>query len=338
MLGARGSSASDAPPARPPNSAVDGWAASGLRFGTSYSRVERQNPALSSRSVDGSNPGGTMKLRYGLWVAVWLALWPACAFAQQTGTISGKVVGSDGLVLPGVTVEARSTVLPTPRVTVTGGTGDYRLPALQPGPYTLTFTLSGMGTVTKEAEVKLQQETVGERHHERPGRDRDGERDGADHPAHREGLDRAQERRQQPDDRVAAGRPAVPRPGQADPRRAVHRGQRARPERGRQRPGQRLQVRRRQRHAAAVRHAVGRAGLARHRRGDHHQGRRQGGGLRSRGRLQHRLDQQVRDVEVRGVGPVPVPGRVDGGRSSERRRVVLRAEPGLAHRQHRRSR
>ena len=136
-----------------------------------------------------------MKLRRSLWVAVLLALLPAWALAQQTGTITGKVVDSNGGVLPGVTVEARSTVLPTPRVTVTGGAGDYRLPALQPGTYTLTFTLSGMAKVTKEVVVRLQQETVGERHHERPGRERDGERDGGDHPGHREGLDRAQERR-----------------------------------------------------------------------------------------------------------------------------------------------
>jgi Carboxypeptidase regulatory-like domain len=101
-----------------------------------------------------------MKLRRGLWVAAWLVLVPTLALAQQTGTITGKVVGSDGLVLPGVTVEARSPALPAPRVTVTGGAGDYRLPALQPGTYTLTFDLSGMGKVTKEAVVRLQQETV----------------------------------------------------------------------------------------------------------------------------------------------------------------------------------
>ena len=38
------------------------------------------------------------------------------AFAQQTGAVSGKVVDSGGGVLPGVTVEARAGVLPTPRV------------------------------------------------------------------------------------------------------------------------------------------------------------------------------------------------------------------------------
>jgi hypothetical protein len=95
-----------------------------------------------------------------LLVLVCLVLVPAFAFAQQTGSINGKVMGSDGLVIPGVTVEARSDALPGPRVTVTGGAGDYRLPALPPGAYTVTFVLSGMATVTKEIQVQLAQDTV----------------------------------------------------------------------------------------------------------------------------------------------------------------------------------
>jgi hypothetical protein len=83
----------------------------------------------------------------------------APAVAQQTGTITGTVTATDGSALPGVTVEARSTVLPTPRVTVTGTTGDYRLPALPPGDYTVTFTLSGMQTVTRQVTVQLSIET-----------------------------------------------------------------------------------------------------------------------------------------------------------------------------------
>jgi hypothetical protein len=58
---------------------------------------------------------------------------PALAFAQQTGSIQGKVVDASGAVLPGVTVEAKSNVLPTPRSTVTGSDGVYQLPALPPG-------------------------------------------------------------------------------------------------------------------------------------------------------------------------------------------------------------
>ena len=79
----------------------------------------------------------------------------APAFAQQTGTISGKVVDNSGAVLPGVTVEARSDVMPTPRTAATDGNGEYRLPALPPGNYTVKFELSGMQSVTRQAVVQL---------------------------------------------------------------------------------------------------------------------------------------------------------------------------------------
>src|ERR1043166_1897999 len=78
-------------------------------------------------------------------------------FAQQTGSISGKVTASDKSALPGVTVEARSNGLPQPRVTTTDTNGDSSLPALVPGTYTVTFTLSGMQTATRNAEVLLRQ-------------------------------------------------------------------------------------------------------------------------------------------------------------------------------------
>ncbi len=83
----------------------------------------------------------------------------APAWAQQTGAIIGKVVDNSGGVLPGVTVEASSDVLPTPRVTTTESNGEYRLPALPPGRYTVTFTLAGMQTVSVQALVQLGQET-----------------------------------------------------------------------------------------------------------------------------------------------------------------------------------
>jgi len=89
-----------------------------------------------------------------------LAGWVVPASAQQVGAMSGKVTDTAGGVLPGVTVDARSDVLPSPRVTVTETTGEYRLPALPPGNYTITFTLSGMQTVTRQALVQLNQETV----------------------------------------------------------------------------------------------------------------------------------------------------------------------------------
>src|ERR1041385_1498389 len=93
-----------------------------------------------------------------LFCCLLLLLVSTALFAQQTGSIHGKVKASDGSALPGVTVEARSNVLPQPRVTTTDAAGDYQLPALVPGTYQLTFTLSGMQTVTRNATAILSQD------------------------------------------------------------------------------------------------------------------------------------------------------------------------------------
>jgi hypothetical protein len=79
--------------------------------------------------------------------------------AQQTGAIRGKVTTTDGAALPGVAVRARSDALPQPRETVTGANGEYLLPALQPGLYTVEFALSGMQPATRKAAVQLAQQT-----------------------------------------------------------------------------------------------------------------------------------------------------------------------------------
>lgn len=92
-----------------------------------------------------------------LFVAVLIA---PLAFAQQTGSIAGRVTTTDGGALPGVTVEARSNVLPQARVTTTSSNGDYRLPALPPGNYTLQFSLVGLGAETRQVRVLLQQESI----------------------------------------------------------------------------------------------------------------------------------------------------------------------------------
>src|SRR5438067_4795025 len=101
-----------------------------------------------------------MRLRTSLWILAVALLCCSTIFAQQTGSISGRVTATDGSALPGVTAEARSNVLPQPRVTVTDAAGDYRLPALIPGDYTVTFSLAGMQTVNRKATVILSQNTV----------------------------------------------------------------------------------------------------------------------------------------------------------------------------------
>ena len=82
------------------------------------------------------------------------------ALGQQVGSISGKVTMSDGSALPGVAIRATSNVLPQPRNTTSGINGDYRLPLLPPGKYEVTFSLSGMATVKRTADVVLRQDTM----------------------------------------------------------------------------------------------------------------------------------------------------------------------------------
>jgi hypothetical protein len=89
-----------------------------------------------------------------------LLLVPVPALAQSTGAIAGRVLGSAGGPLPGVTVEAAGPVLPAGRMAVSGANGEYRLEALPPGEYKVTFTLSGMQTVTRTAQVSLMQDTL----------------------------------------------------------------------------------------------------------------------------------------------------------------------------------
>src|SRR5262249_46910626 len=112
-------------------------------------RVNRRSNGFSRRRRD------SMCRR--LFCCLLLFFAATALFAQQTGSINGKVTATDGSALPGVTVEAKSNVLPQPRVTTSEPNGDYSLPALVPGTYTVTYTLSGMQTVTRKAEVLLGQ-------------------------------------------------------------------------------------------------------------------------------------------------------------------------------------
>ena len=84
------------------------------------------------------------------------ALLPAAASAQDAASIAGAVADSTGGVLPGVTVVASSPALiEGSRTVVTDGAGAYRIVALRPGTYSVTFTLPGFSTVLREG-IELQ--------------------------------------------------------------------------------------------------------------------------------------------------------------------------------------
>ncbi|MCY4599826.1 MAG: carboxypeptidase regulatory-like domain-containing protein [Acidobacteria bacterium] len=73
------------------------------------------------------------------------------ASAQQIG---GTVSDTTGGVLPGVTVEARSPdIIEQVRTAVTDGSGQYLIVALEPGTYSVTYTLPGFTTLVREGIV-----------------------------------------------------------------------------------------------------------------------------------------------------------------------------------------
>ena len=85
-------------------------------------------------------------------VAAWTIVPPA-AYGQSdtTGAIAGTVKDDTGAVLPGVTVEAASPALiEKVRSVVTDDQGNYKIVDLRPGPYTVTFILTGFSTFRRD--------------------------------------------------------------------------------------------------------------------------------------------------------------------------------------------
>ena len=73
------------------------------------------------------------------------------AQAQEfRGRINGVVTDDSGAILPGVTVTATSPALIQTQVATTGEDGNYRLIALPPGLYTVSFELTGFQSVKQE--------------------------------------------------------------------------------------------------------------------------------------------------------------------------------------------
>jgi hypothetical protein len=74
---------------------------------------------------------------------------PGAAWAQVA--LAGTVKDASGAILPGVTVEASSPVLiEKTRAAVSDSTGQYRIESLQPGTYSVTFTLGGFSTLRRD--------------------------------------------------------------------------------------------------------------------------------------------------------------------------------------------
>ncbi len=97
-------------------------------------------------------------LGFGALVVCGAVLLPTLAFAQAQ--IVGQVRDESGGVLPGVTVEAASpAIIEKIRTAVTDEQGRYRIEALRPGDYKLTFSLTGFSTIVRDG-IQVPSEVV----------------------------------------------------------------------------------------------------------------------------------------------------------------------------------
>src|SRR5918994_66568 len=106
-------------------------------------RRHPRNPVVSRRRIA---MRGVFK---AVLTVLAVVLLPSLAGAQ--GTLTGTVRDESGAVLPGVTVEASSPALiEKVRSAVTDSAGQYRIPSLNPGTYSLTFRLQGFTTFRQD--------------------------------------------------------------------------------------------------------------------------------------------------------------------------------------------
>jgi len=103
------------------------------------------------------------------WKSIWLLVlvtimatfFSTQLLAQQSGDIAGRVTdAADGSAIADVSIEATSPNLPGVRTTTSAENGDYLLPLLPPGVYTLTYTLKDGTTRVRQTQVLLQQRAI----------------------------------------------------------------------------------------------------------------------------------------------------------------------------------
>ncbi len=97
-------------------------------------------------------------VRWGtaLGFLMFLMLVPGQTFAATTGTVAGVVESDAGHILVGATVVIEGT----PFGTMTDSNGEYYIPRLSPGSYTVTARMIGMGSVSKEGVLVVSGQTT----------------------------------------------------------------------------------------------------------------------------------------------------------------------------------
>jgi hypothetical protein len=93
-------------------------------------------------------------------IAVFVLIVAASPVSAQNAQIMGTLRDSSGGILPGAAVTARNEETGLVRTAVTDTAGEYRLPALPPGRYSLAAELQGFTTETRQGMVLVIEQTV----------------------------------------------------------------------------------------------------------------------------------------------------------------------------------
>ncbi len=94
-----------------------------------------------------------MKFKAFLLVLALVSLSLTALAQTSRGTVSGTVTDQTGAVIAGANVELTNTATTVKRTTVSNGEGLYRFDAVDLGTYTIKFTASGFGALTKSNVV-----------------------------------------------------------------------------------------------------------------------------------------------------------------------------------------
>ena len=98
--------------------------------------------------------------RTAIWQLLLLCLLSLPVFSQTSkGSIAGNVTDSSGAVIPGASVNATSKETGEARTVTTGPTGSYRIEAVNPGTYKITFSMQGFTTTTVD-KVEVQPSVI----------------------------------------------------------------------------------------------------------------------------------------------------------------------------------
>jgi hypothetical protein len=102
------------------------------------------------------SPKGVARSMVAGWLAFFslalcLALPPAMSAQGITGTISGTVTDTTGAAIPGATVTVRQLATNQVHTVMTADDGNYTVPQLQPGQYTVTVTKAAFQTFKQNA-------------------------------------------------------------------------------------------------------------------------------------------------------------------------------------------